>query len=82
MVGQTISDSKNLERAGSGGIGEVYRAEDLKLGHHVALKFLAGGFPFRELTHEARETGFSPTALWGGFFIPFFLRSLTLGDGG
>jgi serine/threonine-protein kinase len=96
MIGQTLGHYRILERIGAGGMGEVYRARDERLGREVAIKVLPPDLVADEsvrkrlrkeaqalskLNHPNIETLFELGSKEGAeFLVVEYIAGVTLGD--
>lgn len=77
MTGNTVLHYKIGERLGAGGMGEVYVAEDTRLGRRVALKFLPASYQYDP---DRRERFFKEARAASALRSPYIAAIYDLGE--
>jgi serine/threonine protein kinase/Tfp pilus assembly protein PilF len=77
MTGDMVLHYRIGERLGAGGMGEVYRAEDTKLGRQVALKFLPASYQYDP---DRRERFFTEARAASALRSPYTAAIYDIGE--
>jgi len=77
MTGKTILHYTIGERLGGGGMGEVFRAEDIRLGRPVALKFLPASYQYDP---DRRERFFTEARAASALRSPYIAAIYDIGE--
>ncbi|HKP14366.1 MAG TPA: protein kinase [Blastocatellia bacterium] len=77
MTGKIVLHYKIADRLGAGGMGEVYRAEDTRLGRTVALKFLPASYQYDP---DRRARFFSEARAASALRSPYVAAIYDLGE--
>src|SRR5919205_1179809 len=77
MDGKIVQHYKISDRLGAGGMGEVYRAEDTRLGRQVALKFLPASYQYDP---DRRERFFKEARAASALRSPYIAAIYDIGE--